>query len=210
MGPASYVFRGRMFQRAITITFLLLVIDSAAMGAVRNFRAGSPGEELKAAFTLLKANPNDRGAQKRYLKAFPQDYRGFMALFGSGGSLADGYQCDYIFALSALQDHHSDQVGRLLVQLSKDAEYQSDAPSCLQHVLASYGSRYTKAFAGFLHELSPKERDQLITFLADIDTKVTSNLDYRRIIRNLKQLNEPELVKKFQQAQTDRARQQHG
>ena len=55
-----------------------------------------------------------------------------------------------------------------------------------------------------------KERDQLITFLADIDTKVTSNLDYRRIIRNLKQLNEPELVKKFQQAQTDRARQQHG
>ena len=210
MGPASYVFRGRMFQRAITTTFLLLVINSAAMGAARNFRAGSPGEELKAAFTQLKANPNDRGAQKRYLKAFPQDYRGFMALFGSGGSLADGYQCDYIFALSALQDHHSDQVGRLLVQLSKDAEYQSDAPSCLQHVLASYGSRYTKAFAGFLHELSPKERDQLITFLADIDTKVTSNLDYRRIIRNLKQLNEPELVKKFQQAQTDRARQQHG
>jgi len=133
-----------------------------------------------------------------------------MALFGSGSSLADGYQCDYIFELSALQVHHSEQVGRLLVQLSKDAEYQAEAPSCLQHVLANYGSRYTKSFAGFLHELSPKERDQLITFLADIDTKVTSNLDYRRIIRNLKQLNEPELVKKFQQAQIDRARQQHG
>jgi hypothetical protein len=43
------------------------------------------------------------------------------------------------------------------------------------------------------------------TFLADIDTTVTSNLDYRRIIRNLKQLNEPELAKKFQQAQLDRA-----
>lgn len=210
MGPARYVFRGRMFQRAITITFLLLVINSAAMGTARNFRAGSPGEELKAAFTHLKTNPNDRAAQKRYLKAFPQDYRGFMALFGAGGSLADGYQCDYIFALSALQAHHSDQVGRLLVQLSKDAEYQADAPSCLQHVLTNYGSRYTKAFAGFLHELSPKERDQLITFLADIDTKVSSNLDYRRIIRNLKQLNEPELAKKFQQAQIDRARQQHG
>ncbi len=210
MGPVLHVFRGRMFQRAITITFLLLVINSAAMGAAHNSRAGSPGEELKAAFTRLKASPNDRAAQKRYLQAFPQDYRGFMALFGAGGSLADGYQCDYIFALSALQVRHSDQVGRLLVQLSKDAEYQADAPSCLQHVLANYGSRYTKAFAGFLHELSLKDRDQLITFLADIDTKVTSNLDYRRIIRNLKQLNEPELVKKFQQAQIDRARQQHG
>jgi hypothetical protein len=198
-----------MFQRAITITFLLLVINAAA-GAARKSRAGSPAEELKAAFTHLKANPNDRAAQKRYLKAFPQDYRGFIALFGSGGSLADGYQCDYIFALSALQIHHSDQVGRLLVQLSKDAEYQADAPSCLQHVLANYGSRYTKSFAGFLHELSPKERDQLIVFLADIDTKTTSNLDYRRIIRNLKQLNEPELAKKFQQVQIDRARQPHG
>ena len=159
---------------------------------------------------LCPADIRGAEAQKRYLKAFPQDYRGFMALFGVGGSLADGYQCDYIFALSALQVHHSNQVGRLLVQLSKDAEYQADAPSCLQHVLANYGSRYTKAFAGFLHELAPKERDQLITFLADIDTKVTSNLDYRRIIRNLKQLNEPELAKKFQQAEIDRARQPHG
>lgn len=210
MGPARYVFRGRMFQRTITITFLLLVITSAAMGAAPKSRARSPGEELKSAFTHLKANPNDRAAQKRYLKAFPQDYRGFIALFGSGGSLADGYQCDYIFALSALQAHHSDQVGRLLVQLSKDAEYQSDAPSCLQHVLANYGSRYTKSFAGFLHELAPKERDQLITFLADIDTKVTSDMDYRLIVRNLKQLNEAELAKKFQQAQIDRARQPHG
>jgi len=189
MGPARHIFRGRMFQRAITITFLLLAINLAAMGAARKSPAGSPAEELKTAFTQLKANPNDRAAQKRYLKAFPQDYRGFMALFGPGGSLADGYPCDYIFALSALQVHHSGQVGRLLVQLSKDAEYQADAPSCLQHVLANYGSRYTKSFAMFLHELSPRDRDQLITFLADIDTKVTSNLDYQHIIRNLKQLN---------------------
>jgi hypothetical protein len=201
---------GKLFQRAITITFLLLVINSAAMGAAPKSRPGSSVEELKSAFTHLKANPNDRAAQKRYLKAFPQDFRAFMALFGSGGTLADGYQCDYIFALSALQAHHAAQVGRLLVQLSKDAQYRADAPSCLQHVLANYGSRYTKSFAVFLHGLSPRERDQLITFLADIDTKVTSNLDYQHIIRNLKQLNEPELAKKFQQAQIDRARQQHG
>jgi hypothetical protein len=199
-----------MFQRAITVTLLLFVINLAGMAGSPKPRAKTAAEELKSAFTHLKANPSDPAAQIRYLKAFPQDYRGFMAMFGAGGSLADGYQCDYIFALSALQAHHSSQVGRLLVQLSKDAEYQADAPSCLQHVLANYGSRYTKAFAGFLHELAPKDRDQLITFLADIDTKVTSNLEYRRIIRNLKQLNEAELAKKFQQAQIDRARQPHG
>lgn len=199
-----------MFQRAITVTLLLLVINLTGLAGSPKPGARTAADELKSAFTHLKASPNDRAAQKRYLKAFPQDYRGFMAMFGSGGSLADGYPCDYIFALSALQVHHSEQVGRLLVQLSKEAEYQADAPSCLQHVLANYGSRYTKAFAGFLHELAPKERDQLITFLADINTKTASNLDYRRIIRNLKQLNEPELAKKFQQAQIDRARQPHG
>lgn len=199
-----------MFQRAITVTLLLLVINLAGLAGSPGPRARTAAEELKSAFTHLKANPSDRAAQKRYLKAFPQDYRGFMALFGAGGSLADGYQCDYIFALSALQSHHSSQVGRMLVQLSKDAEYQSDAPSCLQYVVTGYGSRYTKAFAGYLHELAPKERDQLITFLADIDTKVSSDLDYRRIIRNLKQLDEAELAKKFQQAQIDRARQLRG
>ena len=199
-----------MFQRAIAVTVLLLVINLAGQSGPPRPRVKSASEELKSAFTHLKANPSDRAAQMRYLKAFPQDYRGFMAMFGAGGSLADGYQCDYIFALSALQSHHSSQIGRLLVQLSKDAEYQSDAPSCLQYVLTGYGSRYTKAFAGFLHELAPKERDQLITFLADIDTKVSSNLEYRRIIWNLKQLNEAELAKKFQQAQTDRARQLRG
>lgn len=194
-----------MFQRTITITLLFLVINAAAIGTASKSRAGSPGEELKTAFTQLKAKPDDRGAQKRYLKAFPHDYRTFMAMFGTGGSLADGYQCDYIFALSALQAHHSAQVGRLLVQLSKDAEYQADAPSCLQHVLANYGSRYTRAFAGFLHQLAPNERDQLITFLADIDTKFASDTEYRLIIRNLKQLNEPDLAQELQQAQAERS-----
>jgi hypothetical protein len=195
-----------MFQRAITVTLLLLVINLAGMGAVPKHRAKPAGEALKAAFAGLKDKPADRGAQMRYLKVFPRDYRGFLALFGAGGYLADGYQCDYIFALTTLQAHHSTDVGRLLVQLSKDAEYQADAPSCLQHVLANYGSRYTKSFVGFLKELSAKERDQLITFLADGDADPVP--EYQSIIRNLKQLNEPELAKKFQQAETDRAR--HG
>src|SRR5579864_3618916 len=109
-----------MFQRAITVTLLLLVVNPWMAGGPLKHRAKSAGEALKAAFTSLKAKPADRAAQTRYLKAFPQDYRGFLALFGAGGYLADGYQCDYIFALTTLQAHHSTEVGRLLVELSKD------------------------------------------------------------------------------------------
>ncbi|MGC2696733.1 MAG: hypothetical protein WA738_13185 [Candidatus Angelobacter sp.] len=193
-----------MVQRALTVSLLLLAINSATMTGTPKSVSGSRGDELKAAFAELKANPDDQVAQRRYLQVFPHDYRRFLALFGAGGSLADGYQCDYIFALSPLQVGHSSEVGRLLVQLTKDAEYQADAPSCLQNVTATYASSYTKAFAGFLHALSVKECEQVITFLSDAN--VWTHPEYQRIIKNLKRLNESELVKQFQEAQIARSR----
>jgi len=162
-------------------------------------------EKLKAAFTSLKATPNSQAAQHHFLKAFPRTYKKFQAYFGTGGALADGYECDYIFALSALQGHHVAEVGSLLVQLSKDAEYQPSAPSCLQNVMAKYGSSHTKRFAGFLKRLSPQERAQLVTFLAADD--LANGPEYQGIVQNLKDLQEPELAKEFQQAQAERSKQ---
>jgi hypothetical protein len=190
-----------MVRRAVTVILLLVMINSVTMTGTPRHGVSSRGERLKAAFTRLKAQPNDNAVQIQYVKAFPHDYRRFLALFGAGGYLADGYQCDYIFALSPLQAHHSSEVGSLLVQLSKEAEYQADAPSCLQQVMAIYASHYTKSFAALLNQLSAKKREQVITFLADAD--VESNTEYPRIIKNLKQLNELELARKFQQAQTE-------
>ena len=168
------------------------------------FHAQSP-EKLKVAFNSLKATPNSRSAQHHYLKAFPRTYKIFQTYFGTGGALADGYECDYIFALSSLQSHHVAEVGYLLVQLSKDAEYQRNAPSCLHNVMANYGSHYTKSFAAFLHELSPQERGQLINFLADVES--AHYPEYQAIIQNLKGLKEADLAKEFQQAQAERSRQ---
>ena len=199
----------RMFPRGVvsTITLFLLAASMAAAGAQPLRHAASP-EKLKNAFTSLKASPNSRLAQHRYLKSFPQSYEKFQAYFGTGGALADGYECDYIFALSSLQSHHVAEVGSLLVRLSKDAQYQANAPSCLQNVMANYGSRFTKSFARFLHQLAPRERGQLITFLADVEA--SNYPEYHGIIQNLKGLNESELAKEFQQAQMERSRQSHG
>ena len=65
------------------------------------------------------------------------------------------------------------EVGSLLVQLSKDAEYEGNAPSCLHNVTANYGSHFTKSFAVFLHQLSPQDRGQLIDFLAEVESATT-------------------------------------
>ena len=184
---------------------LLLLMPSWSIATAQPLHHAQSPERLKAAFNSLKTAPNNRSVQHHFLKAFPRTYKKFQAYFGPGGALADGYECDYIFALSTLQSHHVAEVGSLLVQLSKDAEYHPSAPSCLQNVVAKYGNRHTKQFAGFLHQLSPQERGQLVTFLAAAD--LANGPEYHGIIQNLKDLNESELAKEFQQAQAERSRQ---
>jgi hypothetical protein len=196
----------RMFPCRVAIHLLLFSLAlSSIMAATQPLRHAASPEKLKAAFTSLKATPDSRTAQHHYLKAFPQSYKKFQAYFGAGGALVDGNECDYIFALSALQGHHVAEVGSLLVQLSKDAEYEGNAPSCLHNVMANYGSHYTKQFAGLLHRLSPQERGQLINFLADVES--ARYPEYQAIIQNLKGLQETDLAKEFQQAQAERSKQ---
>lgn len=191
----------------VAVNLVLVLALCSSIAAAQPLHHAQTPERLKAAFTSLKATPTSRTAQHHYLKAFPRTYRKFQAYFGTGGALADGNECDYIFALSALQSHHVAEVGTLLVQLSKDAEAQGNAPSCLHNVMANYGSHYTKRFAGLLHQLSSQERGQLINFLADVES--AKYPEYQGIIQNLKGLNEPELAKEFQQAQAERSKRSH-
>jgi hypothetical protein len=196
----------RMFPRGVAVIIaLFLLTPSWSIAAAQPLHHAQSPERLKAAFNSLKTEPNNRSAQHRFLKAFPRTYKKFQTYFGSGGALADGNECDYIFALSALQSHHVAEVGSLLVQLSKDAESQGNAPSCLQNVTANYGSHFTKSFAVFLHQLSPQDRGQLIDFLAELES--ADYPAYKAIIQNLKGLDESDLAKEFQQAQAERSKQ---
>jgi len=207
-GTIRLSVRIKRLSRGLAIYLaLLLLMPSLSIAATQPLLHAQNPERLKAAFTSLKAAPTSRAAQHRYLKAFPRTYKKFQAYFGTGGALADGYECDYIFALSTLQSHHVAEVGDLLVQLSKDAEYHPSAPSCLQNVIAKYGNRHTKQFAGFLHQLSPQERGQLVTFLAAAD--LANGPEYQGIVQNLRDLQEADLAKEFQQAQAERSKQSH-
>jgi len=202
------MFQTKHMSRGIAIYLaLLLFTPSWAIAAAQPLYHAQSPERLQAAFNSLKAAPTSRTAQHHFLKAFPRTYKKFQAYFGTGGALADGNECDYIFALSALQSHHVAEVGSLLVRLSKDAESQGNAPSCLQNVTANYGSHFTRSFAVFLHQLSPQDRGQLIDFLAELES--ANYPAYQSIIQNLKGLNEPELAKEFQQAQAERSKQSH-
>lgn len=108
------------------------------------------------ALAALRTSPEDSGAQERYLKTFPHDYREFLNLFDLNHELYDGR--DFIDAFSLTGNDHSAELGALLVGLAKDAHYDADAPNSLQQVMAVYAGHHPKTFAELCKQLPPKSR----------------------------------------------------
>jgi hypothetical protein len=155
---------------------------------------------------MLVNTPYDPSAQARYLELFPRTYNGFLQLFEPGQPLYDGH--DYVEALSPLARTHEEEVGKLLVTLSKDAHYNADAPAYLQSATSLYGSQHTQAFLLLLKGLPASKQANLIAFLADVENH-DAYPEYQIIIDHLKALGDAALAKKFELARAKRARQPH-
>lgn len=162
---------------------------------------------LEEALAALRKHPDDPSIQEHYIDAFPQTYKDFLELFDFRKPLYDGHE--YVEALWSLVKHHEKRVGTLLVQLSEDAHYNVDAPSYLQNATADYASQYTNQFAGSLKSLPSNKRQNLITFLADVENH-HSYPQYQVIINHLKGLGETAMAKQFEIARAKRIKQPHG
>ena len=184
----------------------LIVLLSGIHASGQERQLSSRARELTQALATLRASPDDPGAQERYLKIFPHDYREFLNLFDLDHELADGY--DFIDALSLTGKDHAAKLGELLVGLGKDAHYDADAPSYLQEVMAKYAGQHSKTFAELCKQLPPQKQAQLITFLADVEVH-SSDPDYQAIIDGLKRIGENKLAIRFEEARTRRGRQPH-
>ena len=163
-------------------------------------------ESLRTALSQLVHAPNDPSAQARYLELFPRTYNVFLQLFEPGQPLYDGH--DYVEALSPLAKTHEEEIGKLLVTLSKDAHYDADAPAYLQSATSLYGSEHTQIFLSLLKGLPPSKQENLIAFLADVANH-DAYPEYQIMIDHLKGLGETALAKKFELARTKRSRQPH-
>ena len=113
--------------------FLALIVLFCGIHATARERALSPkARELTQALAALRTSPDNVVAQERYLKTFPHDYTEFLNLFDLYHELYDG--SDFILVLPLAGKEHPNELGKLLVGLAKDAHYESDAPSYLQHI----------------------------------------------------------------------------
>jgi hypothetical protein len=184
----------------------LIVLLSGIHASAQERQLSSRASELTQALAALRTSPDDSGAQERYLKAFPHNYREFLHLFDLDHELYDGH--DFIDALSLTGKDHAAELGELLVGLAKDAYHDADAPSYLQQVTAVYAGQHPKTFAELCKQLSPQKQTQLITFLADAEAHY-SYPEYQAVIDGLKRIGEDKLAIRFEEARTRRERQPH-
>jgi hypothetical protein len=164
-------------------------------------------QKLSQALSQLQKTPDDPSAQGEYLEGFPQNYKDFLELFDLGRPLYDD-SYEYVEAVSSLAKNHEAEVGKLLVELSKDAHYEADAPGYLRNAMAAYGSQYTKTFLARLKSLPAAKQANLITFVADVEA-FDAYPEYQLIIDHAKALGETQLAKKFELARAKRSKQPH-
>ena len=191
--------------KLLALTTCVIAVTSFSARTGKKQLSPKPAEMVEALMALQRG-PNDPATQERYLKVFPQDFASFMNLFGINRPLYDGSQ--YILALMPLGKMHPMEIGKLLVGLSKDAHYEADATSYLQHTTAFYAAQHTKMFAQLVKGLSPQKQNQLITYLADVEN-FNAYPEYEGIIKHLKGLGETDLANKFVKARKKREKQGH-
>jgi FMN phosphatase YigB (HAD superfamily) len=129
-----------------------------------------------------------------------------MELFDLDRELYDGH--DFIVVLPDLAKRHEAEVGQLLVQLSKDAHHDADAPASLQQAMAEFGDQHTSTFSNLLKSLPENKQGQLITFLADVEVH-SSYREYKGIIDHLRRQGDDSLADKFEAARRKRSLQSH-
>ena len=194
-----------MNKHLIAVAAIALLILSPPVHAQKR-PPSEAARKLTIALANLRKSPNEPTAQQAYLQAFPKTYPAFLHLFDyPGGELYDGSH-EYMEVLPSLARNNERALGELLVQLSKDAHYEADAPGDLRDTTAQYASRHTKVFIALVKQLSIEKRAHLITFLADVEN-FSGYQPYQDTIDHLNSLGEKCLAEEFQVAREQREHQ---
>jgi hypothetical protein len=121
----SFPARRIMVLKRLLIITCITAVSTAWSLPTPAKKLSAKAQSLAAALAQLQNAPDDPQVQKRYLAAFPNSYQGFLELFDFKHELYDGHE--YIKVLPGLAKNNEIAVGKLLVELSKDAHYDADA-----------------------------------------------------------------------------------
>jgi hypothetical protein len=200
------VRRITVLKRRLIVTWIITLSTAWSVPTSASKKLSPKAQSLATALAQLQNAPDDPRVQQRYLATFPNSYKDFLELFDFNHELYDGHE--YIDVLPGLAKNNQMAVGKLLVELSKDAHYEADAPGYLQHATAAYAADYTQHFLGLLKQLPTAKQSNLITFLADVENH-HSYPEYQLIIDHARSLGDSSIADRFELARTERSKQLH-
>jgi hypothetical protein len=138
---------------------------------------------IKAAWQELNKHPYSKQTQLAYLKVFPQNKQQFVELFDKEdfSQLYSG-SYKYITTFIELSKHYPDQVMDKAINIGKELVWDADATGQLQQAIVNLGCENTRIFLNKIKALPTSQTNQLIKFLADVeshDLKILKSWKFR-------------------------------
>jgi hypothetical protein len=192
------------------ILILILLLSFNYSGYSQNDKLIPEALAIKMAFDNLQKDSNSIELQKKYIDLFPDNEVIFKKVFASPNFDQLYMQSDlYIFKLSKIWDNDPELIGDKLIKLSIGFKYwDADAIGYIQHLSIDFANSHLSIFTKQVINLTSKEQDILITFLADVENHRVYK-SYQKLIDQLIEINQNALADKFEKARIIRVKQKH-
>ena len=168
------------------------------------------GTSISQTSQKLKEDPNNNGLWANYLAIFLNTEKDFKEIFDPD-DFSELYHDSgqYILILSEAPENLKQEIIKLIFNITKTgAPGCCDAWSALYMVTENYALNDTNYFITLLKPLKPKERRNVIKFMADKEA-IKFSKSYQEIINILKAKNENELAIEFEKARKQRISEPH-
>lgn len=153
-------------------------------------------------------NPESRDVKQQYIRAFPDNFAGFLKIFGSSssGALSEGNGI-YVDLFGSLCGEYPQEVVETLLNISKSAvTTDDDATGMLQGITADCGVTQFEVFLKSLRKRPLAEQKNISSFLADVES-IEDYPEYEKILKLLKKHGEKKLYNIFLNSKANRIKQ---
>jgi len=196
-------------KKSFLLFLIILSITSHKTAYNQEKQLSIDAKIIKDAYDMLIREPNCKKNQIDYINKFPDNWNKFIKIFHPEdfNELYDKSHY-YIWMLDTLSNEYPNEIGTLLIKLSRKAKWDADAPGYIQHTLANFGASKTKLFMKILLKEKQENLNNIITFLADVENH-NAYTEYQQIIENVLKLGNKELGNKFITAKQKRQKIRH-
>lgn len=198
-----------MSKPILVLLLFLLVFSCLIANAREQKELSEKAVSIRASLEKLRRDLSSETQWKEYLYLFPKTKNEFKDVFDPDdfSELYDGHE--YIFELEKAPKEIHESILKLLFSIVSDGVPGCcDAWSALHHVMVGYAIANVQRFVSILTHMESEKRINIIGFLADKENHATFT-EYQQLIDEFRKMGKIELAQQFEDARSERMRQEH-